>query len=344
MDTNVGSRTIVSPLFLFGCTVITFCLIALVLNRLSGLAYNEQPIHLKQVTAQMPDAQQVEVGLFIDNFDKFDLMRDELIFNGVLTFDFDAKNTEILEELHNVTFAHAKVLYRSEPMAATNDGRTRVYYQVRVQIFENLNFAWFPFEDHRLSIVVVDQTFNKTPVTFVATKADFRAPDMGFQGWHKFAEDAEAGYLEESIKQDIISYPAAVFSIDYGRHTNVRNIFMIIFPMLLLFLIALFSLIIDPQNNFTFVLTVPVTAIAGLISFRFVVEAMSPKVGYFMYSDYFFLLFLCLMFGILIFNTFGYAVGSFVRKIMLIAFDLIVVLFCFLMVYHIDLMFRAHGG
>src|SRR5205085_4826973 len=123
------------------------------------------------------------------------------------------------------------------------------------------------------------------------------------KGWHKFNAHAHAGYLEERLQQEAFRYPAAVFSIDYGRYTNVRNIFMILLPMLLLFFIALFSLIINPRDNFTFVLTIPVSAIAGLISFRFVVEAMSPKVGYFMYSDYFFVLFLVLVFAILIFHT-----------------------------------------
>lgn len=336
-----GSRTIVSPFFLFGCTLLTLISIAFILHRLSGLAYHEQPIVLQPAT--QATGTPVTVGLYIDNFDKFNVIAEEFILNGLLTFEFEEKKVTP-EQLNQITFARAKVLHRSEPAISTEHGRTRVHYQVRVQLFEDLDFAWFPFEDHQLSIMLVDRSMKSDGLLFTTDLKNFTVPETDVKGWHKFNTHTQTGYLEEHLNAEVIRYPAAVFSIDYGRYTNIRNIFMILLPMLLLFFIALFSLIIDPRNNFTFVLTIPVSAIVGLISFRFVVEAMSPKVGYFMYSDYFFVLFLSLVFAILIFHTFGYSIGSLVRKVMIVLFDLIVILFCFFMVYHIDTVFKAVRG
>ncbi len=337
---NMNSRTIVSPLFLFGSTFITLALIAFILYRLSALAYHEQAIILHPAPQHLVQQEPVTVGLYIDNFDKFDMAREEFIFNGLLTFEFDEKQN-LLEQIKGVTFARAKELYRSEPAISTTQGRTHVHYQVRVELFENLDFSWFPFEDHQISIMLIERSLQPHGLQLITDAKNFTVPEMDIKGWHKFSLHAHAGYFEERLRNEILSYPAALFSIDYGRYTNVRNIFMILLPMLLLFFTALFSLIINPKNNFTFVLTIPISAIAGLISFRFVVESMSPKVGYFMYSDYFFVLFLSLIFGILIFHTFGYHVGAFARKIIIMVFDLIVILFCFAMVYHIDTVFKA---
>lgn len=329
---TVFSSTLVSPIFLFICFLITLIILTVIVFRWTQFfSPHEQRVPLQHLTAEKikefgGDPIKVNVGLYIENFDKFDINNDEFIFSGILTFEFDPSLIS-LESLKKVSFDRGEVLYISAPTTQLEHERLFARYNVRIKLSANLDYAWFPFEDHLLQIVLEDKMLSPRDLVFATTNSDFIAPDMGAVGWHQFGRSAEAGYLEAPLQQSVIQYPAAVFAINYGRYTNVRNIFTIIFPMLMLFFIALFSLIIDPRENFTFVLTIPVTVIAGLISFRFIIEAMSPKVGYFLYSDYFFFLFLFLVFSILLFHTFGSKLGGFIRKLLIIMFNVIVVVF-----------------
>lgn len=341
------SRTLVNPLFLFVCTLMTMGALMVVLYYMSGLAYNEQPIALHHVTSQQlqevkGNPARVDVGLYIDSFDTFDMISDKFIFNGILTFVFDARQVT-LKELEKITIAHGKFLYRSDPIVFSEHDRTTAHYHIRAQCAGNLNYAWYPLEDHRLSIVFVDANVTVHDLVFTINKTDFIAPEMDTQGWHKFATIADAGYLETLVKQHAIQSPAVVFAIEYGQYSNLRNMMTILLPMLLLFVVALFSIIIDPADGFTFALTIPVQVIAGFIAFRFVVESMSPKVGYFMYSDYFFLFFLFLTFIILIFNTLGIGFGSLARKIMIVLFYAIIVLFLILLLHRMDVIFTRQN-
>lgn len=327
---SIFSSTLVSPLFLFICFLTTLVILVFVIFSWTKIfTPNERKVPLKHLTAEKikefgGDPIKVNVGLYIENFDKFDINNDDFIFSGILTFEFDPSLIS-LDSLKKSSFDRGEILYISAPTTKLSHERLFARYNVKIKFSGSLDYAWFPFEDHLLQIILEDKMLSPRELVFVTNNSDFIAPDMGSVGWHQFDRSAEAGYLEAPLQDGVIQYPAAVFAINYGRYTNVRNIFTILLPMMMLFFIALFSLIIDPSENFTFVLTIPVTVIAGLISFRFVIEAMSPKVGYFMYSDYFFFLFLFLVFTILLFHTFGSSLGTLTRKLLIVMFNGIVV-------------------
>jgi hypothetical protein len=325
------SEVLVSPLFFFICILTTMAfLILLVYRWTSYFTPNEKPAPLHYLTTEKRkefggDPATVKVGLYINDFYKFDMNNDEFIFNGILTYEFDPSLIS-LRTIDSASFDRGDILYSSPATTYLKNSRMFARYDMRVKVSSNLDYAWFPFEDHRLSILLIDKTLTPTDLIFQTSDATFTAPDMNAVGWHKFGSKAEAGYLDAPLGHGQIQYPAVLFTVDYGRYINVRNIVTIMFPMLLLFFVALFSLILDPKDNFTYVLTIPVQTIAGLIAFRFVIESISPKVGYFMYSDYFFFFFLFLMFSILLFHTIGSNLGSFPRKVAIIIFNIIIAL------------------
>lgn len=324
---------LVSPLFLFGCFFTTFFLMAVLIYRMTLVfTFGEKPIDMRILTPEKikefgGNPAIVHVSLYIQDFYKFDMNNDEFIFNGVLSYEFDPSLIS-LTSLEKTVLDRGEILHKSAPISRIEHGHIIAKYNVQMKIYGFLEHKWFPFDDHRVSIVFINKAFAPDQLVFKTSSSNFSAPDMSSIGWHKFNSDAQAGYMDISSKGEVMHHPAVLFTIDYGRYKSVRGSFIIILPMLILFFTALFSLIVDPTKNFTFVITMPMTTIAGLITYRFVIESLSPKaIGYFMYSDYFFLFFLTLMFTILLFHAFASHTRIVFRKILILVFNAGVILF-----------------
>ncbi|MBA3752528.1 hypothetical protein H0X06_07155, partial [Candidatus Dependentiae bacterium] len=80
---------------------------------------------------------------------------------------------------------------------------------------------------------------------------------------------------------------------------GIRRLVTILFPLMLIFYISIFTFSINPITNLRSIISLSSASITGLLAFRFVIENLSPKVGYFMISDYLFFLLLgttCIVF------------------------------------------------
>jgi hypothetical protein len=77
----------------------------------------------------------------------------------------------------------------------------------------------------------------------------------------------------------------------------------LLLPLLLTFFVTLVSFSFDVGAFFEAHLVVAIGAITALLAYRFVIQAMAPDVGYFMLSDYLFLLFLVAVFAAFFVNT-----------------------------------------
>lgn len=330
----LGPRRI-SPLFLFALIALTTVLLtAIIINWTNVFASVDQEVPLQYITAKKiagRDPIPVAVGLRINNFELFDMNNDKFIFDGVLSFEFDPSLVS-LNTLEQVSFNNGKILQISTPTTQLISGKLFARYNIKVQFTNYISYKLFPMDDHRLSIILVLKNVSPDEIIFNSQNSNFViGQDMNFSGWNKSAQNVETGYLEETLDQydtnKTINYPAAVFSIDYGRKSNIRNTITIIFPMLALFFIALFSLILDRERELSLILSISTQSIVGLIAFRFVMENLSPKVGYFLYADYFFFFFLSLMFCVLLVNMIGDHISFFGRKLLILLLNMTIVLF-----------------
>ena len=134
------------------------------------------------------------------------------------------------------------------------------------------------------------------------------SPDIDFAGWSMARKDVITGYSESLLEEDnrtkTILIPQTMFIVDFHRR-GFRNISLLVFPLFLIFIFGLLSLSFDPAENPTAISALATGAIASTLSFRFVMESLTPKVGYFVFSDQLFLALLLIsilefIFGILL--------------------------------------------
>jgi len=340
---NVSRKIIVSPIFLFGSILVTASVFAFLIYHATMVFYTtDQTLHLSHLTPAKKEEfggnpVVVDLGLVISHFRKFDMLHDEFIFDGVLTCAFDPSLTS-LHTIDQISVERGEILYRSVPSTYIWEGKMYAHYDIQVKFSNYINYQLFPIDDHTLSLIFVHKYVSPSELVFAVKSNDFMvAEHMDFIGWHNVAQRVEAGYLQAQLGyadvKNVLDYPAVLFSMDYGRQQNLRNTFIIVLPMMMLFFISLFSLILSSEGSFDFAISLPIQGIVGVIAFRFVVESMSPQVGYFMYSDYFFFLFLFLMFIVLLFHTIGYNFGVAGRKIAIVALNAIAMLFFFYLLY-----------
>lgn len=233
----------------------------------------------------------VNVGLFIKDFSEFDMTKNEFVFSGTVWFEYEPSVTS-LETLSKFSFDRGEILSISPPTTQLDHGKIFARYDVRVKFKTKLNFSLFPIADHTVYIILNNNFVTPGEVIYEALPSDFiLSPNLSVSDWIASDRSVYAGYsvskLEETSDEKDVFHPRVVFGIDYKR-AGARQLLTILLPLLLIFYIAIFSFAIDPKS----VIALSTGCVTALIAYRFVIENLSPRVGYFMLSDLLFFLFL----------------------------------------------------
>lgn len=279
-------------------------------------------------------SEKITTGLYIDSFQKFDMNRNEYIFTGLLWFEFTPGSISF-NALEKFEFEAGTILNKSERFASLVNDKILVRYNIRVLLSALLNYSDFPFDGHRLHIVLENKFVGLDQILFYSEQSLFNINTVSkTYGWVERGCLVRTGYkqvlLDKYNSQKTFYYPVVVFSIDYQRD-GVRFLLSILLPLLLLFFIVMFSFSTRGPISVS-TCTVGVTAILG---YRFVIENISPQVGYFMRSDYMFLLSLALCscaFVIAVVDNFILPFSKFYKTIL---YFLIYQLLNILMIYYI---------
>ncbi len=244
----------------------------------------------------------VKVGLSIKDFPEFDMNKDSFIFAGQVSFEFDPSLIS-LETLGKFYFEKGEILYLSAPTTKLLQGKLFVKYDIRVRFTTNLDYEYFPLDNHKLYLIFSNLSLSPNEVIFESSYNRFIISDkILISGWIQPIRNVVSGYnvssLDKADSTKNIYTPLLLFSMEYQRLTT-RNAVTIFLPLLLLYYISLFCFSLDPEKHLRTIMSLNGANIAALLSYRFVIESLSPKVGYFMLSDYIFFLFLgcsCLTF------------------------------------------------
>lgn len=235
----------------------------------------------------------VSVGLTINNFSVFDTLANDFAFAGTLWFEFDPSMTS-LDAVKKVTFEKGEVISLSEPSIKIVGQKLFVTYDIRLKKKDNLSHVFFPFSGHRIHIVI-DNKAAPSELVFSSSIDDFKLADSPVTGWDVYSKKVETGYsvseLKAGDKVKTVYHPRVLFTIEF-MSKGIRQLLTILFPLILIFYISVFTFSIDPRTNLRSIISLSSASVTGLIAFRFVIENLSPKVTYFMISDYLFFLFL----------------------------------------------------
>lgn len=271
--------------------------------------YGFSPTEKKELPKQITEADikrwgqepiPVKVGLSITDFITFENIKNKFTLDALVWFEFDPALVP-LEKINDFSFESAQIIKKSKPVIRKQGNQTIAHYYIRVEFNEYLNHSRFPLDDHYLQLDLYNNAFYAREIAFIAEPKDFVfSPQAAISGWEIVDKKVQAGYEEIAVVLgDKIEHPQAIFYISLNKQ-NIKQILLIFLPLLFIFFFCVLSF------SLASVLAIPMTlaGISGLLAYMFVINNLSPFVGYLMLSDYFVLLFLCEVFLIFVVNMF----------------------------------------
>jgi hypothetical protein len=327
MEEKVEARKATSPVFQLVCILISAAIMGwLILSSLRTFSSLDEPAQLFPITPARAvefggSPASVRVGLNISNYSVFDLLNNDFVFAGTIWFEFDPSITS-LETVKKFSFEKGEILSISEPTTKIVGDKLLASYDIRIKKKDNLNHSFFPFNSHRLHVVVDNRAtpgelvFDSSVVDLViacgAVPTGWRIDDARVETGYAISqlesyalvescdEEKKSSQLPQQItgEEQTLYHPRVIFEIDFARNST-RQLMTILLPLIIIFFINLFAFSMDPVAYYRSILTLSTGAVTALLAYRFVIENLSPKVSYFMLSDYLFFLFLgacCVLF------------------------------------------------
>jgi len=242
----------------------------------------------------------VTAGVYIRDIPTFDILNGKFVVDINVWFRFDPRLVS-LERIGKFTFDRARIISRSEPYTKIEGCNLLARYDMKVEFTTTLNYKDFPLDDHRINFTITNYHLMPSDVTFKSSRTYLSInPKIKISGWECLDKGIKTGYLEDQLdphdKKSIIYHPRIIFSLDYTTTftfnpygTNGRNI-----------------------------LSVSIATITAVIAYRFVIERISPRVGYFMISDYAFTSLVTGCFIVFIANLFFMKTSGFTKNIITI--------------------------
>ena len=253
-----------------------------------------------------PFTAKVECGLYIRDFSRFDIIHREFLMDATVWFVFNPAETN-LASINQFSFVNGTIKSKSTPDIAYIDDKLFVRYEVKVRFRSELDYRFYPYEDHRLAIILTNTYVTPSEVLYTTHDGALSVSPMLLLGnwriknWRTKHGYSDAEFDSTDARKDTAS-PEAVFELRVAS-VGVKNILIIFMPLLFTLLLALFSLLIpykyDDTRENALMFTVASAAVASILGYRFVIQSMMPQVGYMTTTDDIFLL--CLVVAMIIF-------------------------------------------
>ncbi|MCK4517492.1 hypothetical protein KAT92_01855 [Candidatus Babeliales bacterium] len=266
-----------------------------------------------QLTTTAKEMVIVKTGLFIMGFSELDFVKHKFVFDGVIWFIFNPNDISP-STIDAFSFEQAEILKKSAPKTKALGHNLLVSYEITTKFSNALNFKDFPFDDHRLTLRLTNNQLLPSEVRITTDSTLLVATDnIQLKDWDLYDLYTEFGYTDKKIDryrpETIISHPLVAFYIELAKG-GIRKIMVIFLPLFAIFFLGLLSLAINILEVSTYI-SISVGSLSVLLGYRFVLETMTPKVGYFTISDKIYLLLLLMIFTIFLVNL---IVGRYVQQ------------------------------
>lgn len=322
--------------FQVGCIIVTCIVIFLMLLIKVPQFTSSDPAPI--ITPLIPKKQSeisgkaavVKAGLLIRNFSVFDTINNNFVVDAVFWFEFNPIEVS-LDIIDKFSFMKGRILKKSDADTKEINGKILARYDVTVQFTTSLDYRFFPFDDHQIFLILVNDYVTPGELIYVAFDSGFIIPESIHAGGMKFADKGvyygyQSSQLEVTDAKKVISNPSVVFSMDFVQG-GIRKLLLILIPLLLMFFISIFSLSLDPALHTTPILNLSMGSLAALFTYRFVIEKMSPDVGYSTISDNLYTLILAACFFIFLMSAYSVRTGKLSPAEKLFRFLIVVALY-----------------
>ncbi len=239
----------------------------------------------------------VRTGLFIKNIPLFDEIKNSFIIDSIIWFDFNHDEL-MLKTIEQFSIDNGKILYKSAPDIKIKDNRLFAKYNVLFEVRTDLRHYRFPFDD-RLSIILSNDFVTPDEMAFLVDRSSFDiAKDLFVSSWKIYDTNVNFGYshlvIDQADKSTVTSAPKALFMINFVK-AGFRKILIIFLPILAALFLSLCSFLMGITNSVGR-LNLAIAGVTALLGYRFVIESMMPKVGYFTTTDEVYLVLLIIAF------------------------------------------------
>ncbi len=312
---------------------------ALLYNSVTTFDATDPKPPVKHDTQLQVKAIPVKVGLTITNIPEFDISDNKFVADLIVWFEFDSAKVP-LEVIDKFSFDRGKIDEKSDPFISKNGSMVFARYRLRLTFSSPLDQRMFPLNDHTLYLTLKNEYIEADKFAFIAAQSSFYIePEAETDVWTVVGKATEAGYFEDRLGEHTtqsLKYPGVVFSIDLAKQ-GMRKVFLIMLPMLILFILASFSFLLDPKKLASSILGLSTGTLTGLIAYRFVIERVEPNVGYFTFTDHVFNLFLVAIFIIYMVNLFALKKGEddmtikAIKGMTLVGLQVFLVVSCFIL-------------
>ncbi len=302
-----------------------FVLTAIFVQTVNRIPYEVHKADFQETTPAMRQAMgkypfNLSVGLTINDFPLFNMKDGQFVVDVSLFFVFDPLLITI-ERIGDFVFLNSEVLIKSQPFVKMVGSQLFVRYDLRLRFDFDLYYKRFPFEGHQLFFVLTHPHLTPSEVVYITTRTNYSInPEIVIPGWDLVDYLVATGFSENVLsvtkEEKMFSFhsPSAAFSMNFMR-VGVRQSLTIFIPLLLLFLIAVFTLSFDPfEGLYNIGIGLSAAVVTALIGYRFVIESMSPKVGNLILSDFIFLVVLGVCCVIFLINVFSETISQKIKK------------------------------
>ena len=260
----------------------------------------DPPPKIEPITSRLGHlGHKVETGIHLENFHEFDLTNNSFVLNAIVWFKFNPSVIS-LDTIEKFSFEKGDILSRSKAMTKLIGNLVLAKYRIKFKFTTNLNYKVFPLNSHRIFITLTNKEVSPKELIFESSESGLTlSKNMLISGWKKDRHEVLTGYSESLLDRNDpstkIFHPVIVFVLDFIR-SGARQLVVLFVPLLLFFYLMLFSLSLG-KDLYIRRSIMSFGSISGIIGYRFVVERVSPQVGYLMFTDHVFnlLLFIALL-------------------------------------------------
>jgi hypothetical protein len=229
----------------------------------------------------------VKTGMYIKNFEVFNITEDRFVFGAVVWFEFNTDEV-MPETIERFSIVNGKILEKTPGDIRVSGTTMLIRYDVRVEAKSQLNYYRYPFDDHRISFVITNTYVTPSELFFTVDNSSFSVSENLFTANWKILElDTAWGYknmyLDENDESKNVARPVVAYSINFEK-AAARSIVIIFIPLFIALLFGLITFLLQ-MNDFSNRSRFTMSAVTAILSYRFIIDRMMPTVGYFTTTD-----------------------------------------------------------
>lgn len=253
-------------------------------------------------------ATEVTAGLHVNSFSQFSFEKNEFCMDAIVWFTFPV-GSESLKTVEEFSFQNGRITSKSLPTIKVIDDIVMMSFQTVVEFKTHVSHADYPFGVHRLTLCLENRRVTPNELCFTSSIDLFElAEDIVTPNWRPLNETQTAttgavrSFLHEKNTAYDITYPAVLFTIEFAS-ASTRDLMGLYFPLIILFLICLFALLVDIRED-ALRTNIIIGALPTLVLFRLVINTTAPAATGMAKVDALYYILVCLSLIILLFQVY----------------------------------------